>query len=96
VAQVDLQMWAAHDPTLSQSEVLIFLDDAPDRRVRMAQLAKGVLLGSNGGTRLVERLETLGYVAGSDARAGGRSQQPLEGAPSQGRNRRGRRPNRRL
>jgi MarR family protein len=59
--QLDLQMQAAHGLTLSQSEVLIFLDDAPYQRVRMAELAKGVLL-SSGGTRLVERLETLGYV----------------------------------
>jgi DNA-binding MarR family transcriptional regulator len=60
--QLDLQMRAAHGLTLSQSEVLIFLDDAPDQRVRMAELAKGVLLSSSGGTRLVERLERLGYV----------------------------------
>ena len=52
----------AHGLTLSQSGVLIFLDDAPDQRVRMAELAKGVLLSSSGGTRLVERLERLGYV----------------------------------
>jgi len=71
--QLDLQMRAAHGLTLSQSEVLIFLDDAPDQRVRMAQLAKGVLLSSSGGTRLVERLETLGYVirrAAADDRRG--------------------------
>jgi DNA-binding MarR family transcriptional regulator len=71
--QLDLKMRAAHGLTLSQSEVLIFLDDAPDQRVRMAQLAKGVLLSSSGGTRLVERLETLGYVtrrAAADDRRG--------------------------
>ena len=71
--QLDLQMRAAHGLTLSQSEVLIFLDDAPDQRVRMAELAKGVLLSSSGGTRLVERLETLGYVtrrAAADDRRG--------------------------
>ena len=71
--QLDLQMRSAHGLTLSQSEVLIFLDDAPDQRVRMAQLAKGVLLSSSGGTRLVERLETLGYVtrrADADDRRG--------------------------
>jgi DNA-binding MarR family transcriptional regulator len=66
-------MRAAHGLTLSQSEVLIFLDDAPDQRVRMAELAKGVLLSSSGGTRLVERLERLGYVtrrAAADDRRG--------------------------
>lgn len=71
--QLDLKMRAAHGLTLSQSEVLIFLDDAPDQRVRMAELAKGVLLSSSGGTRLVERLERLGYVtrrAAADDRRG--------------------------
>jgi len=62
--QLDLQMRAAHGLTLSQSEVLIFLDDAPDQRVRMAELAKGVLLSSSGGTRLVERLEGSGTSPG--------------------------------
>ena len=60
--QLDLQMRAAHGLTLAQSEVLIFLDDAPDQRMRMAELAKEALLSRSGGTRLVERLETLGYV----------------------------------
>ena len=71
--EIDVQMRAAHGLTLSQSEVLIFLDDAPDQRVRMAELAKEVLLSSSGGTRLVERLETLGYVtrrAATDDRRG--------------------------
>jgi DNA-binding MarR family transcriptional regulator len=61
--QLDVQMRAAHGLTLSQSEVLIFLDDAPSQQMRMAELAKEVLLSSSGGTRLVERLETLGYVS---------------------------------
>ena len=71
--ELDVQMRAAHGLTLSQSEVLIILDDAPDQRVRMAELAKEVLLSSSGGTRLVERLETLGYVtrrAAADDRRG--------------------------
>ena len=71
--ELDVQMRTAHGLTLSQSEVLILLDDAPDQRVRMAELAKEVLLSSSGGTRLVERLETLGYVtrrAATDDRRG--------------------------
>jgi DNA-binding MarR family transcriptional regulator len=71
--KLDDQMRVAHGLTFSQSEVLIFLDDARDQRVRMAELAKGVLLSSSGGTRLVERLETLGYVsrrAATDDRRG--------------------------
>ena len=71
--ELDVQMRTAHDLTLSQSEVLILLEDAPDQRMRMAELAKEVLLSSSGGTRLVERLETLGYVtrrAAADDRRG--------------------------
>jgi DNA-binding MarR family transcriptional regulator len=71
--ELDVQMRTAHGLTLSQSEVLILLDDAPDQRVRMAELAKAVLLSSSGGTRLVERLETVGYVtrrAATDDRRG--------------------------
>ena len=48
--QLDLQMRAAHGLTLSQSEVLIFLDDAPDQRVRTAQLA------TEGAVRLLFRV----------------------------------------
>jgi hypothetical protein len=46
--QLDVQMRAAHGLTLSQSEVLIFLDDAPGKQMRMAELAREVLLSSSG------------------------------------------------
>jgi DNA-binding MarR family transcriptional regulator len=62
VRQLDVQMQAVHGLTLSQSEVLISLDDAPGQRMRMTRLAEGVLLSRSARTRLVDRLETLGYV----------------------------------
>ena len=55
-------MQAARGPTFSQCEVLILLYDAPGQRMRMTELARGLSLSRSAGTRLVDRLETLGYV----------------------------------
>jgi DNA-binding MarR family transcriptional regulator len=55
--QLDLELTAAHDLPLSSYEVLLFLNDAPDGRMRMSELADGVLLSRSGLTRLVDRLE---------------------------------------
>ena len=62
IHQLDLQMQAEHGLTLSQSELLILLDDAPGQRIRITELAEGALVSRSGCTRLVDRLETLGYV----------------------------------
>ena len=50
---------ASHSP---RYEVLLFLADAPDGRLRMCELADGVLLSRCGLTRLVDRLERDGLV----------------------------------
>jgi DNA-binding MarR family transcriptional regulator len=47
---------------LSWYDVLLTLAQAPDRRLRMAELADRVLLSRSGLTRLVDRLEKAGYV----------------------------------
>ena len=67
--RLDAQMRAEHGMSVSQYEVLMFLGDAPGRRLRMAEIADRVLLSRSGLTRLVDRLEQLGYVArcGDDA-----------------------------
>ena len=73
IHQLDAEMQAEHGLTLSQSEVLILLEDAPGQRMRMAELAEGVLLSRSACTRVVDRLETLGYVtrcAATDDRRG--------------------------
>ena len=62
IHQLDGQMQAVHGPTLSQCEVLILLYDAPGQRMRMTEIADAVLLSRSACTRLVDRLETLGYV----------------------------------
>jgi DNA-binding MarR family transcriptional regulator len=68
----DAQLEAEHDLPLSSYEVLITLRAAPDRRLRMAELADRVLLSRSGMTRLVDRLERDGLLVrdtcASDAR----------------------------
>ncbi len=60
--ELDAELAAVHGLPLSSYEVLLFLDDAPGGRLRMAQLADSVLLSPSGLTRLVDRLEKAGLV----------------------------------
>ncbi|MDT4893643.1 MAG: hypothetical protein QOE97_2678 [Pseudonocardiales bacterium] len=48
---------------LTWYDVLLQLAEAPDRRLRMAELADRVLLSRSGLTRLVDRLQAEGLVA---------------------------------
>jgi DNA-binding MarR family transcriptional regulator len=59
---LDAQMQAEHGLSVSAYEVLMFLADEPDHRLRMAQIADRVLLSRSGLTRLVDRLVALGLV----------------------------------
>jgi DNA-binding MarR family transcriptional regulator len=59
---LDTQMRAEHGLSLSAYEVLMFLADAPDRHLRMSEIADRVLLSRSGCTRLVDRLVKLGFV----------------------------------
>jgi DNA-binding MarR family transcriptional regulator len=60
--QLDAQMHAEHGMSVSAYEVLMFLADAPEHRMRMSDIAQSVLLSRSGCTRLVDRLVELGYV----------------------------------
>ncbi len=60
--QLDAQMHAEHGLSVPAYEVLMFLADAPDQRLRMSEIADRVLLSRSGCTRLVDRLVDLGYV----------------------------------
>jgi DNA-binding MarR family transcriptional regulator len=62
IPQLDAQMHAEHGLSLSGYEVLMFLADAPDRRMRMSEIAQRVLLSRSGCTRLVDRLVERGLV----------------------------------
>lgn len=59
---LDTEMEAAHGLPLSSYEVLIQLADAPERRMRMCDLADSVLLSRSGMSRLVDRLERDGLL----------------------------------
>ena len=62
VKALDAELEAAYRMPLSHYEVLISLRHAPERRLRMAELADAVLLSRSGMTRLVDRLERQGYL----------------------------------
>jgi DNA-binding MarR family transcriptional regulator len=70
--QLDAQMHAEHGLSVSAYEVLMFLADAPQHRMRMADIAQRVLLSRSGCTRLVDRLVKEGYVTRSAADTDGR------------------------
>jgi len=59
---LDAELLREHGLSLSSYEVLLFLADAPDGRLRMAELADGVLLSRSGLTRLVDRMERDGLL----------------------------------
>jgi DNA-binding MarR family transcriptional regulator len=59
---LDADLTAAHGLSLSSYEVLLFLADAPDGRLRMSELADSVLLSRSGLTRLVDRLVRDGLI----------------------------------
>src|SRR3954454_22328736 len=61
--QLDAELDAAHGLPLSSYEVLINLQAAPDRRLRMADRADRALLSRSGMTRRVDRLERQGLLA---------------------------------
>jgi len=69
---LDAEMRAEHGMPVSSYEVLMFLADAPDHRLRMGEIADRVLLSRSGLTRLVDRLVALGYVTRCAATEDGR------------------------
>jgi len=69
---LDADLESAHALPLSSYEVLMYLNDAEGRRMRMRDLATSVILSRSGLTRLVDRLEREGLIrretCDSDAR----------------------------
>ena len=59
---LDAELTREHEMPLSSYEVLLFLNDSEEGRMRMAELADSVLLSRSGLTRLVDRLERQGLV----------------------------------
>lgn len=63
VRQLDAELEREHGLSLSSYEVLLHLHEAPERRLRMNELADSVLLTVSGITRVVDRLVRDGFVA---------------------------------
>ena len=72
VRELDAELDAAHDLPLSSYDVLIYLQTAPGKRLRMAELADSVLLSRSGVTRLVDRLEREGLIVRDTCTSDGR------------------------
>jgi DNA-binding MarR family transcriptional regulator len=62
VRELDAELAREHDMPLSSYEVLLFLNDSDDGRMRMSELADSALLSRSGLTRLVDRLERQGLL----------------------------------
>ncbi|WP_375496612.1 MarR family winged helix-turn-helix transcriptional regulator [uncultured Jatrophihabitans sp.] len=56
------ELQAAQSMPLAWYDVLLHLVEAPDRRLRMAELADQLLMSRSGLTRMVDRLQTAGWV----------------------------------
>ena len=59
---LDQELRSEHDISLAEYEALLVLASAPDRRLRMHQIADQVLLSRSGVTRLIDRLVADGSV----------------------------------
>jgi DNA-binding MarR family transcriptional regulator len=60
---LDAELTAKHRLPLSSFEVLLWIECSSERRVRLAELADGVLLTRSGLSRLLDRLEAEGLIA---------------------------------
>ncbi|HWN34602.1 MAG TPA: MarR family winged helix-turn-helix transcriptional regulator [Pseudonocardia sp.] len=62
VRALEAELLAERQLSLAAYDVLAELAGAPERRMRMTELADAVLLSRSGVTRMVDRLERLGLV----------------------------------
>jgi DNA-binding MarR family transcriptional regulator len=62
IAKLDEELEREHGLPLVSYEVLLYLADAPERSLRMGELADRLLLSRSGLTRLVDRLAARGLV----------------------------------
>ena len=69
---LEAELLAEQELSLASYDVLVQLAEAPDRRLRMTELADAVLLSRSGVTRLVDRLEKGGLVARCPVESDGR------------------------
>ena len=69
---LEAELVAEQTLSLAAYDVLVQLAEAPDRRLRMTELADAVLLSRSGVTRLVDRMERSGLVCRSRVENDGR------------------------
>jgi DNA-binding MarR family transcriptional regulator len=62
IARLDAELERHHGLPLTSYEVLMYLGDAEDERLRMSELAERLLLSRSGITRLVDRLARQGLI----------------------------------
>ena len=62
IRRLDDELTRSHGLPLSSYDVLVQVESAPDRRLRMSELADAVLLSRSGLTRLVARLVDQGLL----------------------------------
>lgn len=61
--RLDEDLRAEHGLSLQEYVALLFLAEAPERRLRMGRLADSLTLSKSGATRLIDRLVDDGLVA---------------------------------
>ena len=62
IKALDTELEAAHGLPLTSYEVLIYLGEQPEGKLRMRDLADKVLLSRSGLSRLADRLERVGLI----------------------------------
>ena len=62
VRRLDEELRLEHDLTIGEYDALVTIAQAPERRIRMRQLADQVVLSKSGVTRLIDRLVDDGLV----------------------------------
>jgi DNA-binding MarR family transcriptional regulator len=72
VDRLDQDLRAEAGMSLADYSALLQLAEAPQRRLRMSQLAEGVFLTRSGVTRLIDRLQAEGLVTRSQCPSDGR------------------------
>ena len=69
---LEAELEADQQLSLAAYDVLVQLAEAPERRLRMTELADAVLLSRSGVTRLVDRMERAGLVSRCPVEGDGR------------------------
>jgi DNA-binding MarR family transcriptional regulator len=86
--RLDEELRAEHGLSLAEYDALLQLAQAPDRRLRMSQLAEAVILSRSGVTRLIDRLVADGLVERSHCLTDARGAEAVLTAAGLGRLRR--------